>query len=128
MSADGADWRAELRREYAQTLPDKYAHVERRLAELLAAPADAARLETLLLAVHRLHGSAGSYGFEELGRLAGEWEAQLLALRDAGGPPAPGALESMGARLEALRCADSPEPTPCPAPVRAPENAASPSV
>lgn len=126
MSADGVDWRAELRREYARTLPDKYAHIERRFTELLAAPDDAAVFEALSLAVHQLHGSAGSYGFAELGRLAGEWEMQLLALRHAGGELGLDALEPMRTWLEALRRAHSPEPTPSQAPAGAPAHSTPP--
>lgn len=100
---DQGDWRAELRREYAQALPDKYARIDRCLSALLLAPDDAAALEALLEAVHRLHGSAGTYGFVELGRLAGEWEDELLALRAAGRRPPPEVLDHMPARFDGLR-------------------------
>lgn len=110
------DWRAELRREYARTLPGKHAHIERRLVALAATPADPTALEALFAAVHRLHGSAGSYGFTELSRLAGEWEQELLVLRDAGGRPSAGALEAMRARLDALRRLERPGPARAAAP------------
>lgn len=114
VTQDADDWRGELRREYARALPHKLARLERRLAALAAAPADAAAFDALLGAVHRLHGSAGSYGFGDLGRLAGEWERHLLDLRGGGGPLAPDTLEPMWAWLTAIR-REGPEPSTGPA-------------
>lgn len=129
MSAGGAAWLAEARLEYARTLPDNLARLERRLSALMVAPADGAAFDALLGAVHRLHGSAGSFGFAALGRLAGEWELHLLALRDAGDRTAPEALESMWARLTTIRHAEGPEPSTGPAssaPTQTPPRDASP--
>lgn len=97
------DWRAELARDYELALPEKYDQIEGRLAALCRTPDSVAAFDALLAAVHRLHGSAGSFGFVELSRQAGEWERQLLELRAAARVPGDAALAHMQARLGALR-------------------------
>ena len=81
---DTANWREELRREYAQTLPDKLAKLGDLVAALEATPSDPAAFEPLLMAVHRLHGSAGSYGFADISRICGDWELELHQARGQG--------------------------------------------
>ncbi len=109
---DTANWRDELRREYAQTLPDKLARLVALHEALAAAPDAAAELEALLMAVHRLHGSAGSYGFPEISRAAGEWELELREAREAGVSGA--LLERLRTQLEALRAELEARPLPSP--------------
>lgn len=77
----------EARAQFAATLPAKATAV----LELLGRRAwDGARR-----AAHRLRGSAGTYGFAEVGAAAASLEEGLL---EAGGAPSPQAA----ARLEAL--------------------------
>lgn len=105
--SDTANWREELRREYAQALPDKLSRIADLFLALEQAPADKAALEALLMAVHRLHGSAGSYGFQEVSRTSGDWELELREARTAGLSPA--ALLAMRERLRALRGVPGPD-------------------
>lgn len=99
MTPDTADWREELRRDYLATLPDKLSTLRQHLEALAAAPGEPSAREALLTTVHRLHGSAGSYGFAEVGRLAGAWELHLV--RDTR-PVEPAALERMRRWLELM--------------------------
>ncbi len=98
---DTGNWREELRREYSQTLPAKLSKLASLVEGLTRQPDDRDALEALIMAVHRLHGSGGSFGFAEVSRLCGEWE---LELRQAQGERL-SALQvaQLDARLQALR-------------------------
>lgn len=67
-----------LSRGYRQRLPQKLSE----LREVLeAAGADQAKIPLARTLAHRLHGSAGSYGFPELGELVARIENQLSETR-----------------------------------------------
>src|SRR5262249_36905186 len=72
----------ELRNEYAAALPGKVADLARAVE---AARADAAVVGEARSLAHRLHGTAGSYGFIQARELAGRLESRLVRL---GGAPA----------------------------------------
>lgn len=84
-----ADLFADLRAAYAAALPGQ---VEA-LARALATPTPTARAAAVPLA-HRLHGSAGTYGFPEVSTAASELERLLRAAAEP---------EALAAALHALR-------------------------
>lgn len=75
----------QLRREYVASLPGKRAVLQGAWRAWCHAPSSASARENFKLRVHRLAGSAGSYGFEDLGRAALELD-RLLVESDAATP------------------------------------------
>jgi diguanylate cyclase (GGDEF)-like protein len=89
-----------LRREYVADGPARLAELRKDLAAFMAGEADAA--ESLKARFHRLAGSGGSYGFEEISLISREVEQWLKA--SAAVPPTPensGRLSHAVARLSA---------------------------
>jgi HPt (histidine-containing phosphotransfer) domain-containing protein len=80
---------AAARRQFAVSLPSKAADVEALVAR--GAWAEARR------AAHKLRGSAGTYGFAEVGAAAGAIEDTLLEGKDA---PDAGARDRIALRLQ----------------------------
>lgn len=66
-----------LQAHYHSSLPGKQASVELAWRALCADSSDPARLESLMRLVHRLAGSATSYGYQEIGEIAGSADAML---------------------------------------------------
>jgi chemotaxis protein histidine kinase CheA len=60
----------QFRTEFAQQLPGRLQDARDRLQECLAAPADDGRLRELHHVLHRLAGSAGTFGMPGLGEAA----------------------------------------------------------
>lgn len=92
---------AALRQAYAETLVDKLTALE--AAVHLARGGDEAGLEAAITKSHRIRGTAGSYGFDELGQCAGLLEDELLALRatPAKGEAAWTSIHALVSRLRA---------------------------
>jgi len=65
---------AELRAGYAHDLPDRVERMALALRAWRHAPADMVRLEGARVLAHKLHGTAGSYGFPDVGEAAGRIE------------------------------------------------------
>lgn len=82
----------ELRREYLSTMPARLNELRDDIASLRAGHRDAA--DSLRVRLHRLAGSAGSYGFRDLSMLAREGEQRLSR------SPEPDWLEEMVNRME----------------------------
>ena len=72
-------WLDDLRAEYASRLPSKVAAILDLAAALAAQPGDRRALPELAHAVHRLVGSAGSYGFAEISTELSPWAGLLTA-------------------------------------------------
>jgi chemotaxis protein histidine kinase CheA len=69
--ADGVqDQLAKLKKKYAADLPQKVARVEEQVAAFLSAPWSEEVCFTTYRQIHSLAGSAGTYGFGELGTTA----------------------------------------------------------
>ncbi|MEZ5461144.1 MAG: Hpt domain-containing protein [Dokdonella sp.] len=66
-----------LHARYQTSLPNKRSSVELAWRAFCADSTDPARLQSLTRLVHRLAGSAGSYGYEEIGEIAGSADALL---------------------------------------------------
>ncbi len=69
---------AKLRTRYAAAAPATIAIFQRSTEALAADPGSVTVLAALRQDLHRVHGTAGSYGFHEASRLAGEFESRVL--------------------------------------------------
>ena len=67
-----------LRERYQATSANTVAAFRRLAAQLVAAPSAPELVETLRRELHRVHGTAGSYGFPEASKLAGALEEQAI--------------------------------------------------
>jgi chemotaxis protein histidine kinase CheA len=94
-----------LKEEYAERLPEKMAHLDGLVRQLAHPDSSGEVLAALALAVHRMHGSAGTYGFLHAGRVAGEWEKALEPLRKTGLPLERGDFDLMTAYFRDLQSA-----------------------
>jgi hypothetical protein len=74
-----ADWQLKARADYVASFPKKLETIEALAAEWLDAPGDESRYESLRTAVHRIHGTAGSYGFHALGDIVAAWDDAMTA-------------------------------------------------
>ncbi|MGE4239246.1 Hpt domain-containing protein [Ramlibacter sp.] len=79
---DFDDALAGFRRDYAAQLPGKLDAIRTQLAECLAHPEDGTALTDLTRLLHKLAGSAGTFGFEALGQQAKSAELSCVALQD----------------------------------------------
>lgn len=80
----------ELMTHYLESAGGRVEEVRAATAAARARPGDAAALDRLRGVLHKIAGSAGTYGFPGLTASARALEKQALAARDA--PPAPAAL------------------------------------
>lgn len=98
---------AELGREYRDGLPARLAAIRAAVERARERPTEGALTLDALQLVHRLHGTAGSFGLRELGAAAGRLEEALaqVAVDSALAPREAWAL--VGARLAALIEAES---------------------
>lgn len=69
-----------LGERYRDSLPAKRAGIERAWRSLVGSGHDVEHMEVLRRIVHRIAGSAPSYGHSAIGRLASEAEAELERL------------------------------------------------
>jgi len=70
LSSEAQARQAQLLRKYMASLPEKRARIGDGWKQLQSSGWSADMLAKLIIEVHRLAGSAGSYGFEELGAVA----------------------------------------------------------
>lgn len=75
-----------LRRDYLKGAPQRLDEISALLRSL--ENGDAASLDQLRRALHKLAGSGGSYGFDEISKTARAGEHLAKALLDKGGAPA----------------------------------------
>ncbi len=87
-----------LRRRLLERLPELLAEIESACRASLAAPGDAARFERAVHASHTMAGTAGTYGFIEIGDISRDLE---LIFRVAPPPPAR-EVEALLGRLREL--------------------------
>jgi CheY-like chemotaxis protein len=78
-----SDALADVTKEYAADLSSNLLRLEGRLRSARSRFVE--ELADIRVAAHRLRGSAGSYGFEEVGEAAGDLEDALAAITRAGG-------------------------------------------
>jgi HPt (histidine-containing phosphotransfer) domain-containing protein len=94
-----------LRADYVGKLPDQLHEIESACGRLLAGELSADGIVALRYAVHRIAGSAGSFGLDGLSRHAGEAERRIEAI--VASPEAADGLEgdSLREQLTAMRAA-----------------------
>ncbi|OGF63631.1 MAG: hypothetical protein A2Y62_01930 [Candidatus Fischerbacteria bacterium RBG_13_37_8] len=88
-----------LRAQFIERLPERLSQIESLLQQLIAGSFNMNCLDEMYSAVHKLHGAAGSYGFDTISRRAGEWEKILIALKEEKQPPSKTQLNVMQAYL-----------------------------
>jgi HPt (histidine-containing phosphotransfer) domain-containing protein len=89
-----AAWLEQLRRDYRRGFPEKLALLGRCVDELAEAAPAAPAQAALFMEVHRLVGSAATYGLVEAGAILSEWESRLRQLAPpAGRMPRPALAE-----------------------------------
>ena len=74
-----------LHSRYQTSLPNKRASIELAWRALCANSSDPARLQALMRLVHRLAGSAPSYGYHEIGEIAGSADGVIAQFRQVDG-------------------------------------------
>lgn len=90
---------AEQRRRYIQSMPAKKEAILQCMAQVNSAvkTGEANLCENLFQQVHRLAGSAGSYGFDSLGQAASVIDRYLIA-----SSPGPGVMTELASMLKML--------------------------
>jgi class 3 adenylate cyclase/DNA-binding response OmpR family regulator len=74
----------DLRQGFLDKLPEKIQQLSGLVDRAMEQPRDHERIGALLNAVHKLHGTAGTYGLHEVSEVAGAWEQELQTAREAG--------------------------------------------
>jgi len=94
-----------LRKRYADSLADKRAALVGAWETWRASTGSPAHLRDLAMLAHRLAGSAGSYGYDELGACASALDRVATALQDVPGDHAPldGAMRALLAAIDAAQ-------------------------
>lgn len=93
---------AHLRRAYHLELTSKRRELELHYAHARAQGWSLPALAPLLLTLHKLAGSAGTFGFEQLSILAHRAEEQVRRLQALPTPPELADLEALQRALESL--------------------------
>ncbi|PRX33829.1 Hpt domain-containing protein [Meinhardsimonia xiamenensis] len=92
---------ARIRKRYAEQLREHGARLRPLLDQLVSGRATQDILEEVQFRAHKIHGTAATLGFAELGTRAAECEHETQA-QLAAGNVAPAALARVAARLELL--------------------------
>ena len=69
-----------LKSDFEQQLPERLGKIELALESCREKPADAEAVKVLLLLLHSLGGTAGTFGFDDLGAEAQNLEADIAIL------------------------------------------------
>lgn len=72
---------ARAKSEYRAALPEKLDELEQGIGRLEQQPDCCDELRKVFDGVHRLSGTAGSFGLDEIGSVADEWERKIRELR-----------------------------------------------
>lgn len=94
---------AALAREYASGIPARLAALDAALESLRSGEQAAADLDQLNWHAHALAGSAGTFGFDDLGECAACLEIQCVRIADRPEAPTPGDIASLEALITELR-------------------------
>lgn len=95
---------AELRLEYYCSFTTKLNDISAQIERLRQKPDDRAAMERLYEVVHRIHGTSGSFGFDQIAILCGDWENAMKGLREGlKTTPSPSQLDRMERYLSSLR-------------------------
>ncbi len=69
-----------LRIKYRKRISAKLATLEKIISNMESGPVAPGPFEKLKFLVHKIHGSAGSFGFDESSSIAAEWDLWLRAV------------------------------------------------
>ena len=94
---------AALRKIYLQNAPEKITKLEDLLLKMEGEPVETSILNDLYETVHKLHGTAGSYGLGRISEIAGDWERLLKTIRADPADTGPSRLEEMRGYFEAIK-------------------------
>ena len=89
--------------EFRASLPARIAAIDSLWAQVAGGSGTAAQMEELILLVHKIAGSAGTFGEAETGELAAQIEAKLAPLRGAATIQEAGDRDDIGWLLVRLR-------------------------
>ncbi len=94
----------ELRNRFKAVLPQRMEAIQQRLGTLLPGSWDSVIREELKNEVHSLAGSAGLFGFDRIGAVAGELERLIMRVSKqlAASPADMDAIQDAATRLEAV--------------------------
>lgn len=92
----------DLRLRYQTGLSERREQLDAALAACLQDPTGRAAIDALCGVVHRLAGSAGAYGFEQVGGIARDVERRLIAWKRALDGHAAADIEPFRAELAVL--------------------------
>jgi CheY-like chemotaxis protein len=119
-------WFDELRASYAASLPAKISCLRELTSDVVARPHDWRQVSDLAHALHRLAGSAGSYGFPDISSALGPWVRLVMSASTAREPVGSVVLAELhrclgvvAARAQELDAPASIHP-PAPGPTRVP--------
>lgn len=89
--------------EFRAGLSARIAAIDALWTRIAAGSAAVAQMEELILLVHKIAGSAGTFGEAEAGELAARIEAKLAPYRGTAGVADAGVRDEIGAALARLR-------------------------
>lgn len=89
--------------EFRASLPARIAAIDALWAQVAGGSGTAAQMEELILLVHKIAGSAGTFGEAETGELAAQIEAKLTPYRGTAGIADTDVREGIAAGLDRLR-------------------------
>jgi len=105
MPETGAEWRR-MQEGYRRSLTDRIAGLRTLLGALEAGDVGLERFDTLRSDLHKLHGSAGTWGFGQVGEVAGRMETIVTTWTEGGGrQPDRDEVHALRVELEALEAA-----------------------
>lgn len=91
-----------LRESFARLLPERLDKIASGWREIAQGAWNASAAREVRLSLHSLAGSAGTFGFDGVGRIARAAELKLDRLLDTGGVPAKHELEDISRMLVRL--------------------------
>jgi DNA-binding response OmpR family regulator len=102
-----------IRTLYIQSFFDQLREIENLLEKIAGDPSDVETLKSLRQSVHKIHGSAGSYGYTLVSHVAGLWERKIDGILN--NPPAmnEGNLNTFRSAFEKIKmCFQLPDEIP----------------
>ncbi len=97
---------AALFQEYRNQLPERLAQIETQFADLKGDPANIEKQSSLVFLLHKLAGSGATFGFDEITRIARQWEHMIQPrLKQAPTPISTVEFDEMDRLLIELRAA-----------------------
>jgi|GEM_PF-1519707 len=71
---------SKLRYKYYCSFPEKLEAISKEIQRLKENPEDRKAIERLYAMVHKMYGTSGSFGFDQIAGFCGDWETKLNEL------------------------------------------------